>query len=98
MVKRKVYSVSLNENMPAAPPADIVVARVVDARDLRCPLPLLRLRQALREVAVGDLLELQATDAGSVRDIAAYARLSGNTLEAYLDIEGTYRYWVRRLG
>lgn len=87
----------LNEELPGAPSPGIQADVVIDARSLRCPLPLLRLRQALREAKINQLLELQATDAGSVRDVAAYARLSGNTLEAFAEYAGVYHYWMRRV-
>lgn len=87
---------ALNDELPMAPEDGVTADVLVDARDLRCPLPLLRLRQSLRGAQVGQLLELQATDAGSVRDVAAYARLSGNTLEAFEEREGIYHFWLRR--
>lgn len=88
---------ALNDELPMAPEDGVRADVLVDARDLRCPLPLLRLRQSLRDAPVGHLLELQATDAGSVRDVAAYARLSGNTLEAFQEREGVFHYWLRRV-
>lgn len=87
----------LNDELPDAPPHGVTADVLVDARDLRCPLPLLRLRQSLRGAGIGQLLELQATDAGSVRDVAAYARLSGNQLEAFLEQNGVFHYWLRRV-
>jgi len=88
--------VSNYDDMPGAPAGELPVAVLVDATALRCPLPLLRLRQALRDVAVGEYVLLQATDAGSVKDIAAYSRLSGNTLDAFSAEAETFHYWVKR--
>lgn len=41
----------------------------LDARGLRCPLPLLKMRQALRHLPQGALLRVLADDAGSAQDI-----------------------------
>lgn len=67
-------------------------SQTVDARELRCPLPLLRAKQALRNMTAGQRLEVLATDSGSVRDFQSFANLSGQTLEAWDEREGVYRY------
>ncbi|MFN5233831.1 MAG: sulfurtransferase TusA family protein, partial [Burkholderiaceae bacterium] len=40
----------------------------LDARGLKCPLPILRAKKALADMISGDVLRVQATDPGSVRD------------------------------
>ncbi len=55
----------------------------VDARGLTCPLPILRAKKALTDMASGDVLRVLATDPGSVRDFNAFARQTGNTLVAH---------------
>ena len=45
----------------------------VDASGLSCPLPILRAAQGIKTVASGELIEVVATDAGSVKDFAAWA-------------------------
>jgi tRNA 2-thiouridine synthesizing protein A len=72
------------------------VAREVDARGLRCPLPLLKAKQALRDMAEGELLRVWATDAGSVRDFQAYAQLSGQQLIAVSDTDAVYCYLLKK--
>ncbi len=55
----------------------------VDARGLNCPLPILRAKKALTDMASGDVLRVIATDPGSVRDFNAFARQTGNALVAH---------------
>ena len=62
----------------AAGPAE--VATVVDARGLRCPLPVIRLAQAAQGRPVGSLLELWATDPAARADVPAWCRLRGHEL------------------
>ncbi len=64
----------------------------LDARELRCPLPLLQAKQALRNMTAGQRLEVLATDSGSVKDFQSFANLSGHTLEAWEERQGVYRY------
>ncbi len=63
--------------VPNTPPEHLV-----DARGLNCPLPLLRLRQALHQRAIGDQLRLLTTDPISQQDIRRYCELSGQILLA----------------
>ncbi len=52
----------------------IVIAQQVDARGTRCPVPLLRAKQALKTIAVGDYLEVLATDPSAKADFDAMLR------------------------
>lgn len=66
----------------------------IDARNLRCPLPLLKLKQGLAGVEIGNEIELTATDAGSWRDIPAFVALTQhNILEAVAEGD-TFRFVV----
>ena len=53
---------------------------VLDAKGLNCPLPILKAKKALRDVPVGESLEVLATDPGSVADFDAFCRATGNEL------------------
>ena len=52
----------------------------IDTRGLNCPLPILRAKKALGELSTGQVLKVTATDPGSVRDFAAFARQTGHAL------------------
>ena len=52
----------------------------LDARGLNCPLPILKTKKALAEMTSGQVLRVQATDPGSVRDFQAFAQQTGNDL------------------
>ena len=52
----------------------------LDARGLNCPLPILKAKKVLAEMASGELLRIVATDPGSMRDFQAFARQTGNEL------------------
>ena len=54
--------------------------RELDTRGLNCPLPILKAKKALAEMASGELLRVVSTDPGSVRDFQAFSRQTGNEL------------------
>ncbi|WP_038207026.1 sulfurtransferase TusA family protein [Xenophilus azovorans] len=56
------------------------IAREIDTRGLNCPLPILKAKKALNDMASGELLKVVATDPGSLRDFQAFARQTGNEL------------------
>ena len=68
----------------------------VDARELNCPLPLLKAKQGLRNLAAGDLLRVFATDAGSLKDFVSFAQLTGQVLESFYEQDGSYTYVIRK--
>ncbi|MEK9802001.1 MAG: sulfurtransferase TusA family protein [Curvibacter sp.] len=56
------------------------IDRELDTRGLNCPLPILKAKKALSEMSSGQVLRVVATDSGSVRDFAAFAKQTGNEL------------------
>jgi tRNA 2-thiouridine synthesizing protein A len=56
------------------------IHRELDARGLNCPLPILRTKKSLNEMASGEVLRVLATDPGSVRDFQAFSRQTGHDL------------------
>jgi tRNA 2-thiouridine synthesizing protein A len=55
----------------------------LDARGLNCPLPILKTKKALSEMASGGVLRVVATDRGAVRDFQAFAKQTGNLLLSF---------------
>lgn len=68
----------------------------LDARGLNCPLPILRTKKALTELAAGQVLRVLATDPGSVKDFAAFARQTGNELLASHARDKEFEFFLRR--
>jgi tRNA 2-thiouridine synthesizing protein A len=70
--------------------------QILDVKGLNCPLPILRARKALKDIAVGATLEVLATDPGAVKDFEAFCRTTGNELvESKLDGK-VYSFVIRR--
>jgi tRNA 2-thiouridine synthesizing protein A len=71
------------------------VPHVVDARGLRCPMPLIRARQALASLSADETLVVLATDPEAPIDVAAVAADAGWAFAAERDAEG-WRLTLRR--
>jgi len=70
--------------------------KVLDAKGLSCPLPILKSKKALQNVAPGGTLEVLATDPGSVADFAAFCRMTGHELLESESADGIFRLLIRR--
>ena len=68
----------------------------LNAEGLNCPLPILKAKKALKDVPSGDVLEISATDPGSVADFAAFCNQTGNVLVSSSNDGGVYRFEIRR--
>ena len=72
--------------------------QTLDLRGLLCPLPVVKIAQAIKTVGVGDEIEATATDPGVLADIPAWARSSGNELISMDKVDGKqFRFVVRRV-
>ncbi|HEV7856085.1 MAG TPA: sulfurtransferase TusA family protein [Herminiimonas sp.] len=68
----------------------------LDARGLNCPLPILKTKKALAEMASGEVLRVLATDPGSVRDFQAFAKQTGNELLSQSQDETVFTFFMKR--
>ena len=68
----------------------------VDARGLSCPMPIVKTAQHIKTVPGGALVEVLATDPGSVKDFAAWARSTGNSIVEQSHEDGVYRFVIQR--
>ncbi len=69
----------------------------VDAKGLNCPLPILRTKKAMQGIEVGELLDVYATDPGSVKDFAAFCRSTGNELMSSAQEGNVFKFTIKRI-
>jgi tRNA 2-thiouridine synthesizing protein A len=74
----------------------IEVETTVDARNLSCPMPIVKTAQAMKTLASGTIVEVLATDPGSTRDFVAWCKSTGNELVDQSSDGGVYRFVIRR--
>ena len=68
----------------------------LDAKGLSCPLPILKTKKALNGLAAGQILRILATDPGSVKDMQAFARQTGNALLSHTEENSTFVFLMRK--
>jgi tRNA 2-thiouridine synthesizing protein A len=76
--------------------APVASVTTLDAKGLKCPMPIVKTAQAIKTIDAGELLEVLATDPGSVADFAAWSRSTGNELVESSVQDGVYRFVLRR--
>jgi tRNA 2-thiouridine synthesizing protein A len=74
------------------------ISTTLDLKGLACPMPIAKTAQAMRNLAPGDLVEVYATDPGSVPDFGAWCRTTGNELLEQTEETGVYRFLIRKKG
>ncbi|WP_102027652.1 sulfurtransferase TusA family protein [Salirhabdus sp. Marseille-P4669] len=69
--------------------------KVLDAKGLACPMPIVRTKKAMDELSTGDVLEIHATDKGAKSDLTAWAKSGGHEL---LDMEegDVLKFWIKK--
>ena len=72
------------------------VHKEIDTRGLNCPLPILKAKKALSDMASGQLLKVVSTDGGSLRDFQAFAKQTGNELVEQQTVGEEYIHVLRR--
>lgn len=68
----------------------------LDARGPNCPLPILRTKKAINGLESGEVLEITATDPGSVKDMESFCIQTGNELVSAAQADGDFVYRIRK--
>lgn len=72
------------------------VIKRVDCLGLFCPMPIIKTRDAIRELSVGDVLEMLSDDPASEADMKSWAVRTGHELVEVSHDGGVYRFLVRK--
>lgn len=68
----------------------------LNAEGLNCPLPILKAKKMLKTLNAGDVLEISATDPGSVADFSAFCNQTGNELLSSSSEGDIYKFEIKR--
>ncbi len=75
---------------------EIKADKTVDYKGLFCPMPIVKISRAIKEIEVGQVLEMLADDPGSKADMQAWARQTGHELVSMVEESGLFKFYVRR--
>jgi TusA-related sulfurtransferase len=70
--------------------------KLLDARGLLCPMPIVKAGKEIRGMKAGEILKILATDRGAIADFPAWAEDTGNELIEWHDEAGTLVFHVRK--
>ncbi|WP_217125145.1 sulfurtransferase TusA family protein [Hydrogenophilus thiooxidans] len=70
--------------------------KTLDARGLNCPLPIVKTKKTLSEMSSGQVLKVIATDPGSVKDMSAFAKQTGNELVGQEQEGNAYVFYLKK--
>jgi len=73
-----------------------VADQTLNAEGLNCPLPIIKAKKALKGMSAGQILEVRATDPGSVADFAAFCNQTGNELLNSTTEGEVYKFEIKR--
>ena len=68
----------------------------LDCRGLNCPLPVLKTKKAMDEMAAGDVLKMISTDPGSQNDVTAWAKRTGNEIMSANNEGSDFVYYIKK--
>ena len=68
----------------------------LDARGLSCPMPLLKLKQQLNCMQIGQWIEVKTTDPGSLRDFAAFTAMVGHIIHGQSEQDNEYLFIIEK--
>jgi tRNA 2-thiouridine synthesizing protein A len=74
----------------------MAVTQTLDLKGYNCPIPIVKTAQAMKGLVSGDLVEVLATDPGSVPDFAAWSKSTGNELVEQTEDGGVFRFVLRK--
>lgn len=74
----------------------IKVDLVLDCTGMLCPIPVIKTKQAIDKLPVGNILEMISTDPGSVPDMQAWARRTGHELLEHKQQDSQYTFYIRK--
>ncbi|MFY0544702.1 sulfurtransferase TusA family protein [Brevibacillus sp. H7] len=75
---------------------NVLVDKSIDCKGLACPMPIVRTKKAMDEMKSGEVLEVVATDPGSVADVRSWAERTGNQFLGTIDENGVFKHYIRK--
>jgi tRNA 2-thiouridine synthesizing protein A len=75
---------------------DMAIARNLDARGLYCPMPIVKINKAIKEINSGEVIKVQCTDPGSKRDFQSWCEKTGNKLLKMSEEDGVFVFLIQK--
>ena len=70
--------------------------RTLDTKGMLCPMPIVKLSKAIKELEPRQVILLEATDPGAIPDVAAWSKNTGNPVLAQETVDKVMRFWIQK--
>lgn len=74
----------------------MTIDKVLDAKGLACPMPIVKTKRAINELEVGQVLEIHTTDKGAKSDFPAWAKSGGHELLKHEEENNVLKFWIKK--
>jgi tRNA 2-thiouridine synthesizing protein A len=74
----------------------MTVDKIVDAKGLACPMPIVKTKRAMKEIESGQVLEIHTTDKGAKNDLTAWAKSGGHELMKHEAENDVLKFWIKK--
>ncbi|MBN1754874.1 sulfurtransferase TusA family protein [bacterium] len=75
---------------------DVKVDQTLDCRGLSCPMPILKMAKAIKDMSSGEVLEILGTDPGSKTDIPGWCEKTGNEFLGLEDLGDHSKFYIKK--
>lgn len=72
------------------------IDKMLDAKGLACPMPIVKTKKAMNELNSGEILEIHVTDKGAKNDLTAWATSGGHVLLKYDEEDNVQKFWIKK--
>lgn len=72
------------------------IVKVLDAKGLACPMPIVKTKKAISEIERGQVLEVHTTDKGAKHDLSAWTKSAGHELLKFEVENGILKFWIKK--
>ena len=77
--------------------SEYTAEKTLDAKGLKCPMHVVKTSMEIKDVKIGGVLDVLANDPGSIADITAWAKSTGNELLKTEKDDGVFKFYIRRV-
>ncbi|MDQ1145798.1 tRNA 2-thiouridine synthesizing protein A [Bacillus sp. SORGH_AS 510] len=70
--------------------------KILDAKGLACPMPIVKTKKAINELSTGQVLEIHTTDKGAKNDLSAWAKSGGHELLNFEEDQDVLKFWIKK--
>ncbi|MCE4049009.1 sulfurtransferase TusA family protein [Bacillus sp. Au-Bac7] len=70
--------------------------KLLDAKGLACPMPIVKTKKAMTVLETGQILEIHTTDKGAINDLSAWSKTVGHELLSQKEENGVLKFWIKK--